>query len=333
MNTKTSPTNIITLLKGYEVCVASEGLNSKSIDITRRSIRYFETYLKEQECSTDIFDISHFHIRSYILYLQQRQCFSTHPLNKPQDRGLSGHTINGYVRAISIFYSWLIREEIISDNPFSKIKIPPPPRKVIPAFTESQISHLIAAIDTSKSCGYRNYVSILTMLDTGLRVSELIGLRLSDISIEDGIIKVLGKGNKERAIPMGKHVSRCLWHYITFHRAEPQMPKHHDLVFLTRNGRPVSRYAMGNIMVKLGKQAGIEGVRCSPHTLRHTAAISFLRNGGDVFSLQRLLGHSSLEMTRHYCQVADIDVKKAHMMASPVDNLDTRVRQTSRKIR
>ncbi|OGN91986.1 MAG: hypothetical protein A2Z75_05315 [Chloroflexi bacterium RBG_13_50_10] len=75
------------------------------------------------------------------------------------------------------------------------------------------------------------------------------------------------------------------------------------------------------MMARRGQQSGIAGVRCSPHTLRHTAAISFLRNGGNAFSLQRLLGHSSLEMTRHYCEVADVDVKNAHMTASPVDNL------------
>jgi integrase/recombinase XerD len=92
-------------------------------------------------------------------------------------------------------------------------------------------------------------------------------------------------------------------------------------VFLTADGRPITRNRIQKRMALYGERAGLKGVRCSPHTLRHTAAVSFLRNGGDVFSLQRLLGHATLEMTRHYCELADIDVKRAHITASPVDNL------------
>ena len=88
------------------------------------------------------------------------------------------------------------------------------------------------------------------------------------------------------------------------------------------DGRPLTRNRIQKRMAAYGKRTEIKGVRISPHTLRHTAAVSFLRNGGDVFSLQRMLGHSSLEMTRHYCELADVDVKKAHLTASPVDNLE-----------
>jgi len=134
------------------------------------------------------------------------------------------------------------------------------------------------------------------------------------------MLKVLGKGNKERLIPIGKNVQRLLWRYISRYRPEPAMPKS-DLLFLTMDGRPLTKDRIDKIMTYYGRKARLAGVRCSPHTLRHTAAVSFLRNGGDVFSLQRMLGHASLEMTRRYCELADIDVKKAHITASPVDNL------------
>jgi len=129
--------------------------------------------------------------------------------------------------------------------------------------------------------------------------------------LEEGILKVLGKGNKERLI----------WRYINRCRPQPAMASY-DFLFLTREGRPLTKDRVGKIMIYYGRKAGIEGVRCSPHTLRHSAAVRFLRNGGDVFSLQRMLGHASLEMTRRYCELADIDVKRAHMTASPVDNLN-----------
>jgi site-specific recombinase XerD len=140
------------------------------------------------------------------------------------------------------------------------------------------------------------------------------------------MLKVLGKGNKERLIPIGKHVQRLLWRYINRYRPEPALVNRHFL-FLTRGGRPLTKDRVEKMMAYYGKKAGLQGVRCSPHTLRHTAAVRFLRHGGDVFSLQRMLGHSSLEMTRRYCELADIDVKRAHATASPVDNLDLTVRR------
>lgn len=161
---------------------------------------------------------------------------------------------------------------------------------------------------------------ILMLLDTGLRVSELVGLRLSDISVEDGLVKVLGKGQKERLVPIGKRVQRHLWRYIMHCRPQPS-GSNLDLVFLTQEGRQLTKDRMDKITSGYGGKAGITGFRCSPHTLRHTAAIHFLRNGGDVFALQRMLGHSSLEMTRRYCELADLDLKRAHHTASPVDNL------------
>ncbi len=115
-------------------------------------------------------------------------------------------------------------------------------------------------------------------------------------------------------------MQRLLWKYISRFRPEPANPNC-DFVFLTAGGRPITRNRIQKRMALYGERAGLKGVRCSPHTLRHTAAVSFLRNGGDVFSLQRILGHSTLAMTRHYCELADVDVNRAHTTASPVDNL------------
>ena len=192
---------------------------------------------------------------------------------------------------------------------------------MIPTFTNSQIQQLLNVIDTSTAEGYRDYSIILTLLDTGMRVSELCTLKLDNVWLEDGMLKVLGKGNKERLIPIGKQVQRALWRYINRCRPEPANVNR-DLLFLTKDGRPLTKDRVEKVMVRYANKVGLAGVRCSPHTLRHTAAVRFLRNGGDVFSLQRMLGHTSLEMTRRYCELADIDVKRAHITASPVDNLD-----------
>ena len=319
------PATLEHLIAGYQLCAATEGKSHNAIAIVTNSVSYFQGFLTSQGISPDVTQISQREIRAFILYLRQKRCFSNHRFNHVQDRGLSGHTINCYLRSLRIFFSWLVSEGIIESNPFERVKIPRTPKKVTPTFSDSQIQQLVGVIDTRTAEGYRDYTIILTLLDTGIRVSELCSLRLGNLWLEEGMVKVLGKGNKERLIPIGKQVQRLLWRYINRYRPEPAA--NCDFLFLTQEGRPLTKDRVEKIMTYHGRKAGLKGVRCSPHTLRHSAAVKFLRNGGDVFSLQRMLGHASLEMTRRYCELADIDVKRAHMTASPVDNLDILLRQ------
>ena len=308
-------------IAGYQLCAATEGKSPNAIAIVTSSANYFHHFLTSQGIAADMTEVTHHEIRAFILHLQHKRCFSDHRFTHTQDKGLSGHTINCYLRSLRIFFSWLVSEGIIDRTPFERVKIPRPPRKIIPTLSDHQIGQLFGAIDTRTTQGYRDYTIVLTLLDTGLRVSELCNLELGNLRLEEGMLKVLGKGNKERLIPIGKQIQRLLWRYIDRYRPEPATANC-GFVFLTREGRPLTKDRVEKIMTYYGKKAGLAGIRCSPHTLRHTAAVTFIRNGGDVFSLQRMLGHSSLEMTRKYCELADIDVKRAHITASPVDNLD-----------
>ena len=317
-----SCTNIGSLLHGYQLCAATEGKSQNSITIVIRSVGYLQDFLNSNGLSNDVTCIGSREIRGFIYYLQQKRCFSNHPYSHAQPRGLSGHSINTYLRSIRAFWSWLVEEEIIDFNPFSKLRIPKAPRKVITAFSQPQIESLLNAISTSTN-GYRDSVILLMLLDTGLRINELINLRLDNVWLEEGLVKVVGKGNKERLVPIGRQIRKLLWRYIHKYRSQPAMPNLNNL-FLNSEGKPLTKNRLDSLMQHYGKKAGLAGVRCSPHTLRHTFAISYLRNGGDVFSLQRILGHSSLEMTRRYCQLADVDIAKAHALASPVDNLSIR---------
>jgi len=326
ITTTTQPGELQHLITGYQLCAATEGKSPNAIAIVTNSVSYFQNFLA-QRISADVTHVSHHEIRAFVLYLQQKRCFSGHRFNRVQDSGLSGHSINCYLRSLRIFFSWLISEGIIQSNPFERVKIPRAPKKVIPTFSDSQIQQLLNVIDTRTPQGYRDYAIILTLLDTGMRVSELCHLKLDDVWLEDGMLKVMGKGNKERLIPIGKRVQRLLWRYISRYRPEPA-GANCNFLFLTREGKLLNKDRVEKIMACHRRKAGLKGVRCSPHTLRHTAAGRFLRNGGDVFSLQRLLGHSSLEMTRRYCELADVDVKRAHAKASPVDNL----RITTRRV-
>ena len=308
------------LIAGYRLCASTEGKSPRSIEAVTSSITYFQRFLALQPDHIDLINVTRQEIRGYIAYLQQAKCFSRHRFTPEQDKHLSGHTINCYARSLRIFYSWLVPEEFIKTNPYDGVKIPPPPVKVVPTFSSIQIKQLLNVINKKTATGYRDYAIILTFLDTAIRLSELCSLRIENLRLEDGFGIVRGKGNKERVFPLGKQLQKVLWSYIERYRPEPAIPKF-TFVFLDRDGKQIKSKMVETMMKRHGKRAKLTGIRCSPQTLRHTAAISFLRNGGDLFSLQRILGHSSLEMTRRYCAITDIDVKRIHTTSSPVDNL------------
>ena len=311
------------LIRGYQLCALTEGKSRSTIDIVSSSVTYFIDFLASQGTSSDATQVTCLDIREFVLYLQQKRRFSGHRFTHTQDGGLSAHTVNCYTRSLRMFFSWLVSEEVLDANPFDRVKMPRVPRKVMPTFTDSQIQSLLDSIPLKTAQGYRDFTIIMTLLDTGMRVSELYNLTMANVQLDDGTVKVLGKGNKERIIPIGKQVQRFIWHYVARCRPEPAGPNC-DFLFLTREGRQLSKDRIEAMIAGYGAKAGVSGVRCSPHTFRHTAAVNFLRNGGGVFSLQRLLGHSSLDMTRHYCEIADVDVKTDHITASPVDNLSMR---------
>jgi site-specific recombinase XerD len=154
---------------------------------------------------------------------------------------------------------------------------------------------------------------LLMFLDTGLRLSELAGLTLSDINIEKGIIKIIGKGNKERYARIGVKTQKALWNYLA-HR-----PVEKEYVWLGKGYCKMTKDGIALMVRNLGKRLGM---KLSPHKLRHSFAICFLRNGANPFELQIALGHTTLEMTRRYTQALGFDdVFKRHVVASPVDRL------------
>ena len=320
---KRGATQLDNLIQGYRLCARTEGKSDKTIRITTTALTTLRDFLGSRGYSTDVTEISTRELREFILHLQQVKAFQHHPFTKPQNKGLSGHAVNCYLRAIRAFWSWLVRDEITTSNPFARVKIPKPPRKVIATFSENQLNAMLRVIGASTSAGYRDRTMILMLLDTGLRASELVGLAMSDVNLDDGLLKVYGKGRKERVVPIGAKVQRALWKYLQRYRPQPANPLCPTLL-LTSAGRPITVNRLESIIEKHGCRAGIEGVRCSPHTFRHTFAISYLRNGGDVFSLQRILGHSSLDVVRIYVNLAETDVKACHQRFSPADNMEIR---------
>ena len=303
------------LIQGFRLSCQTEGKSPRTVEWYTAFLQRFLKFLQSNGLPTIIDSIHKDHIRAFIRYLQ------TEARTPHKGMPLSGATVQGYVRTLKAFYSWATRGEYIETNPVVKIPVPKALVKVINSFTPEQITALATSCQQENGNGHRNLSMLLLMLDCGLRVSELVNIDIVDVDLEAGTIWIrCGKGGKERLVPVGSVVQRVLWKYINHSRPHPVSEKITRL-FLSLDGLPLTRNGVQQMLRRCGKKAGISGVRCSPHTLRHTFAKNYLMNGGDIFSLQRILGHSSLASVRIYLNLFATDLKTQHRRFSPVDNM------------
>jgi len=276
-------------------------------------VTYFGEYLGTNQ---DVNTITANDLRGFIIALKQRPKFINHPYNKPMQQRISAQSIQTYARAIRAFFGFLYGEGFIDHNPMERVRMPKVPTKVVPTFTEIEAIRLLAQPDKHTDVGFRDYALLITFLDTGARLMELAELNDDDVDLENGYLRAMGKGSRERYIPFGQKVAKALLKYKLKHRPEPVAT---DRFWLTAYGRLLNAGRIEKIIHLYGSKAGLR--RCYPHKLRHTSSVMYLRNGGDPFSLQKKLGHSSLQMTRHYANLADSDVRKQHLRYGVVDRL------------
>jgi integrase/recombinase XerD len=195
--------------------------------------------------------------------------------------------------------------------------LPKVPQAIIHTFTDDQLHALLAAPDQRRWVGARDRAILVLLLDTLGRISEISGLNLGDVDLEGRSIRVMGKGRKQRDLPFGQIAAQAMRRYarsVGDHRPN-------DPFFISRNGLRLGREGVAAAMRTYARRAKIVGVRCSPHTLRHTGAKRFILSGGDVFTLQKLLGHTSLAMVRRYVELASGDIRNQHDRFSPADTL------------
>ena len=301
-------------LTAYRICAQAEGRSPRTIEWITSSVRYFANFLGDDQ---DISTITANDLRRFIIALQGSSKYLSHPFNKPQQAKLSPQSIQTYCRAIRAFFGYLKREELIELNPVEKVRMPKVPQKVTPTFSEKEIERLLSQPDKHSHEGFRDYAIMLVLLDTAVRVSEIASLKVNDLDLENGYLRIMGKGNKERYVPFGQKVAKALFKYKLKHRLEPLA---NDSFFLTKDGRPLTVGRIEKIVSRYGEKADLK--RCYCHKLRHTSSIVYLRHGGDPFSLQKKLGHTSLQMTRHYSNLADSDVRAQHLRFGVVDRLN-----------
>jgi site-specific recombinase XerD len=300
-------------LTTYRIFAKAEGKSPRTIEWIESGVRPFMEFLGgDPDIDTIVAD----DLRRFIIALQSAKKYRKHPYSKPQEAKLSPQSIETLSRAIRAFFGKLYREELIRTNPMEKVKMPKVPKKVVPTHSAKDVEKLLAQPDKSTDIGFRDFTIMLTILDTAARLSEVANLSIDDVDVDNGYLKVMGKGGKERYIPFGQKVAKALLKYKVKHRPNPLAT---GRFFLTRSGEPLNPGRIEKIVSGYGRKAGL--ARCYPHKLRHTSSVLYLRNGGDPFSLQKKLGHSSLTMTRHYANLADSDVRAQHLRYGVADRL------------
>lgn len=224
-------------------------------------------------------------------------------------------TVQTYHRHLRTFFRWMIAEGILESSPMEAIATPVARPDQVQPFTQAQVNALLQCAKKSQF-PRRNEAILLFLLDTGLRASEFCALRLKDADIQGRRCTVTGKGNKKRTVPFGGTAAKALWQYL---REDPREPE--DPLFFNKRGDALTRSGLRQLLEQFGEEAGIEATRCSPHTMRHTFAVEFLRAGGNVFTLQQILGHTTLSMTNRYVALAQADIEAQHRQFSPADRL------------
>ncbi len=216
------------------------------------------------------------------------------------DLGLEPNSINRTISSIKAFYNFLNYSQKISHNPCENIGILKTRRKLPLVLSVEEIEKLMLQIDRSTAEGERNYAIIETMYGCGLRVSELINLKISYIYFQEEYLKVVGKGNKERLVPIGRLVIKAIQNYYEhFRKHQKTEPRFEDILFLNRFNRPLSRVMVFYIIKDLADKAGIKKT-ISPHTLRHSFATHLMEGGANIRAVQELLGHASITTTEIY---------------------------------
>ena len=214
------------------------------------------------------------------------------------------------------FYRFLVRESVVKEDPTLKIEMPSIGRSLPQSLTETEVGALLAAPDVSDPLGHRDRTMLEVLYATGLRVSELINLKQSEVNLNQGVVRIIGKAGRERLVPLGEEAQSWLLEFIAGPRTEILRARQTDYLFPTRRGDRMTRQAFWHIIKRYAQSAAI-GQKLSPHTLRHAFATHLLNNGADLRVVQMLLGHSDLSTTQIYTHVARERMKELHSRHHP----------------
>jgi len=310
--------------RGFDIYLRSEGYSNSTLELYTHDLLLFIEHLGDKEIN----EVEEGDLVEFFVYLRE-----VYHKQTGRDKELSGSTLQNYWKAIRTFFGWAKRSKYIIDRPDINMMMPRNNPRVIMPFEEAEVKALLKCAEYTKEAqtlgragfkmkrysALRDVALLVLLLDTGLRAGEAGRLTIEDINFKNEEIFIQPFGSsmrktKSRVIPLGKSAKRVLWDYMVTFR-DGASPK--DPVFMSKNHRPMNNESILQLVRSLGKAAGVKNAH--PHRLRHTFAIQYLRNGGDIFTLKSILGHSTLDMVQHYLQLANTDATVAHRKASPAD--------------
>jgi integrase/recombinase XerD len=263
-----------------------KSLSENSIDAYKRDIKMLLSFLEFKKLNIPPDEIELLHLRQFISWVNEL--------------GMSARTQARVISGIKSFFKFLLIDEKINSDPTALLEAPKIGRRLPEVLSVEEIDDLINAIDLSKPEGHRNRAIIETLYSCGLRVSELINLRLSDLFFDQGFIKVLGKGNKERLVPVSQKAIKEIELYISQYRNHYQIDRQFEnILFLNRRGKKLTRVMIFTIIKTLAKTIGLKK-NISPHTFRHSFASHLIDGGADLRAIQEMLGHESIITTEIY---------------------------------
>ena len=277
-----------------------QGLSKSTLDAYRSDLKLLKVWAKNRELKMD--EISRPDLLEFIAF--------------KAEQGSSARTSARMLSSLRRFYTYLMQQEIISTNPTDKISMPKIGRSLPVLLTENEVLKLIKAPNIKKPLGFRDRVMLELLYATGLRVSELVKLEVNQVNLNQGYLRVMGKGDKERLVPMGKTAKRWMKNYLNGPIQEILNDRQSDCLFPTRTSTSISRQAFWQIIKKYAMKVGISA-KLSPHSLRHAFATHLINHGADLRVVQMLLGHSDLSTTQIYTHIAQHRLKDLHEKHHP----------------
>ena len=278
-----------------------KGLSQNTLDSYRSDLEQFSSWLEKNNLS--YIKTSKKEILSYLSFLFQK--------------GLGSKTVARKLSSLKSFFRYLVFKSIIPNDPSSEVETPKLLKSIPKSISEKEVEALLAAPDEKTDIGLRDKTMIETLYSCGLRISELTNLELLNLNLRQGVIRVIGKGQKERLVPMGDQLIGLLKLYISSSRKNLLDKRHSDFLFLSTRGQRMTRQSFWRRIKHYCLASGFEPDKISPHVLRHAFATHLLNNGADLRVVQLLLGHSDLNTTQIYTEVARQRLKRLHTEHHP----------------